>query len=204
MTTVRGYLQFFRNRHCYPEHADRFDIMIEELDRISQTITEYLFLAGNKATDKEPSDLNCIINTLLPLLCAEANKENKIIHWNKGDIATLLLDGNEIRLLIINIVKNALEAVEQGGTIIISTFTDNGAVVLKVQDTGRGIPEKILGKIGTPFVTTKTDGTGLGLAVCYSIAARHDAKIFIQSDSAGTSVSVKFFSSVAVRKTSLV
>ncbi len=193
MTTVRGYLQFFRNRHCYPEHADKFDLMIEELDRVNQIITEYLFLAGNKATDRKPSDLNRIINTLLPLLCAEANKENKVIDWVKDDIGALLLDENEIRLLVINIVKNALEAVDQGCTISISTFMDdNGTVVLKVQDTGRGIPEELLGKIGTPFVTTKTGGTGLGLAVCYSIAARHDAKIFIQSDSAGTSVSVKF------------
>lgn len=201
MTTVRGYLQFFRNRHCYPEHADKFDLMIEELDRANQIIAEYLFLAGNKATDKKPSDLNHIIDALMPLLCAEAAKENKIIHLNQGDIETLLLDKDEIRLLAINIVKNVLEAVDQGGIISISTFTDDdGAVVLKVQDTGKGIPEELLGKIGTPFITTKTDGTGLGLAVCYSIAARHNAKISIQSDSAGTSVFVKFLGAKSVEE----
>ncbi|HBS59756.1 MAG TPA: PAS domain S-box protein, partial [Firmicutes bacterium] len=75
-----------------------------------------------------------------------------------------------------NIVQNALEAVDQGCMIRISTFMDDArVVVLKVQDSGPGIPGELLDKLGTPFVTTKPGGVGLGLAVCFSIAARHNA-----------------------------
>lgn len=69
---------------------------------------------------------------------------------------------------------------------------DARVVVLKVQDPGPGIPGELLDKLGTPFVTTKPGGVGLGLAVCFSIAARHNARIFLQPDFTGTSVFVKF------------
>jgi len=193
MTTVRGYLQMLRNKKCYYDYVNQLDLMIEELDCANQIISEYLSLAKNKSIEKERFNLNQKISKLLPLLSAEAMRENKIITWIPGNIQTLLMDHNEIRQLVINIVRNALEAVEQGGAIQISTFMENGAIVLMVQDNGKGIPKELLDKLGTPFVTTKTKGTGLGLAVCFSIADRHNARISIQSNNLGTSVFVKFF-----------
>ena len=79
-----------------------------------------------------------------------------------------------------------------GGNLKIRTFMDQGEVVLSIQDDGTGIEPEVLGKIGTPFFTTKESGTGLGLAVCYSIAARHNAKIDIETGSIGTTFSVRF------------
>jgi len=61
-----------------------------------------------------------------------------------------------------------------------------------VADTGKGIPQALLDKLGTPFVTTKEKGTGLGLAVCYRIAQRHGAKIDVETSAAGTTFFVKF------------
>ena len=78
------------------------------------------------------------------------------------------------------------------GELTIRTFLDEDNVVLEIQDEGEGIPPNVLEKIGTPFFTTKDDGTGLGLAVCYSIAARHNAKIDVQTGSTGTTFSVRF------------
>ncbi|OPY56435.1 MAG: Sporulation kinase A [Pelotomaculum sp. PtaU1.Bin035] len=65
-------------------------------------------------------------------------------------------------------------------------------MVLSVQDQGKGIESDILEKIGTPFFTTKDNGTGLGMAVCYGIAARHNALINIETSSAGTTFFVRF------------
>jgi len=79
-----------------------------------------------------------------------------------------------------------------GGNLTIRTYTDNEEVVLAVQDEGMGIPEELLGKIGTPFFTTKETGTGLGLAVCYTIIARHNASVKISTGSTGTTFYVKF------------
>lgn len=74
----------------------------------------------------------------------------------------------------------------------IKTFMDKEKIVLSVQDDGTGIAPEVLGKIGTPFFTTKDSGTGLGLAVCYSIAARHNAKIKIETGPTGTTFFVQF------------
>ncbi|QJW45416.1 PAS domain S-box protein [bacterium BFN5] len=192
MTTVRGYLQMLRNKACFQEHLAQFDTMIEELDSANQIIREYLSLAKNKSIERKIGDLNQIIEALLPLLYAEAINERKIITWEAGKPQSLLLDDGEIKQLIINIVRNALEAVDKGGLVRISTMVENGEFVLRVQDNGKGIPKELLNKVGTPFVTTKPLGTGLGLAVCFSIASRHHARISIQSSGTGTTVSVNF------------
>jgi len=192
MTTVRGYLQILRNKDHYYKHVTQLDLMIQEIDSANQIITEFLSLAKNKLIEKKSFDLNKIINTMLPLLSAEAIQENKLITWLPGDIQPLLLDNNEIRQLVINLVRNALEAIGQGGTIQISTFSDKEAIVLRVEDNGKGIPQELLDKIGKPFITTKAKGTGLGLPICFSIAARHNAKLSIQSNTLGTRIYVKF------------
>jgi signal transduction histidine kinase len=110
----------------------------------------------------------------------------------KYSIADLILDEKEIRQLILNLVRNGLEAISPGGVIRIRTFSEEDEVVLSVQDNGKGINPDVLEKLGTPFFTTKDTGTGLGLAVCYSIAARHNARIDIETGPEGTTFFVKF------------
>ncbi|WP_042315627.1 ATP-binding protein [Desulfofarcimen acetoxidans] len=107
-------------------------------------------------------------------------------------IFMFLMDEKEIRQLIINLVRNGLEAMTSGKFLTISTYIDNDEVVLTVQDRGNGIPAEILDKIGTPFFTTKDNGTGLGLATCYSIANRHNASIKIDTGTEGTTFHVRF------------
>lgn len=192
MTTVRGYLQMLLHKRGLLKHAGHLELMIEELDSANQIISEYLSLAKNKKIDRKELCLDQLIETILPLLSAEAVRQNKSINWSPGDTRNLWLDANEIRQLVINIVRNALDAVGAGGRIDISTAMDAGEIVLTVQDNGPGIPAEILDKIGTPFFTTKPSGTGLGLAVCFSIAARHNATMAIRSGGEGTSVAVRF------------
>lgn len=81
---------------------------------------------------------------------------------------------------------------EPGGTIFIQTGIQNGEVMMKVKDQGKGIEERAREKLGTPFFTTKENGTGLGLAICYSIIQRHNATIKIESDETGTAFIIWF------------
>jgi signal transduction histidine kinase len=97
-----------------------------------------------------------------------------------------------MRQMILNLVRNGLEAMPPGGNLVVKTFTDGDEVIMAVQDQGKGIEPGVLEKIGTPFFTTKENGTGLGLAVCYSIAARHNARIEIETDPEGTTFFVRF------------
>lgn len=104
------------------------------------------------------------------------------------DVATIVFDiWKECSLPLSKSLRNL-----SARAITIGTYPENGGTVLSVQDTGTGISEEVLGRLGTPFVTTKATGTGLGLSVCYRIAERHDAKIEFKSSPQGTTFLVKF------------
>lgn len=193
LTTVRGFLQMLIRKNQYGHHAEYFTMMIGELDRANSIITEFLSLAKNKAINKQLQDLNDCILSLAPLLKAEGLLTNKYIKLELcGNLPRLLLDGAEIRQLILNLVRNGLEAMPIEGTITIKTFMDEAMVLLAIQDEGTGITADILEKMGTPFFTTKDQGTGLGLAICYNIAHRHNAIIKPLVHSTGTTFVVRF------------
>ena len=192
LTTVRGYLQMFGMKEIYAEHKEQFHTMIEELDRANSIITEFLSLSKNKYIEIECGNLNDIINVLVPLLQADAFLTDHNINVELTDIPDINMDKNEIKQILLNLVRNGLEATPPGGTITIRTGTVDSHVFFSVQDTGHGIPKAIIDKLGMPFVTTKDTGTGLGLPVCYRIADRHHAKIEVKTSSIGTTFSVIF------------
>jgi len=192
MTTVRGFLQLLQGRDKYAGDREFFDLMIEELDRANSIIAEFLSLAKNKAVVLTEHDLNSIINNIYPLIVADAMISDKNTIKELGEIPLLYLDEKEIRQLILNLVRNGLEAMSPNGVLTLRTFIDGEEAVLAVKDEGSGIALDILEKIGTPFFTTKENGTGLGLAVCYSIAARHNAVIKVETAATGTTFYVRF------------
>ncbi|MFA4886382.1 MAG: PAS domain S-box protein, partial [Desulfotomaculaceae bacterium] len=192
MTTVRGFLQLLGGKKECIQFREYYDLMIEELDRANSIITEFLSLAKNKTLSKKAQNLSPIVGALLPLIQADAMRTDKYVKVELENIPDLLLDEKEIRQLILNLVRNGLEAMSPGGIITIRTFKDGSNVVLAVQDQGKGIEPDIMEKIGTPFFTTKDSGTGLGLAICYSIAARHEATIEVETSPRGTTFYVRF------------
>jgi len=192
LTTVRGFLQLFKNKPKLEEYDNYFNLMLEELDRVNSIIDEYLSLARNKVCTVESNSINNIINMILPLLQSFAIKEDKNIKLELGQTPSLLLNSEGIRQIIINLVMNGLEAMSPGGNIILRTYTENNEVIFEVQDQGCGIEQNVLDKLGTPFFTTKANGNGLGLAVCYKIASQNNADITCKTSSSGTTFIVKF------------
>lgn len=193
MTTVRGFLQVFLQKAEFTPFNSRLELMISELDRANSIIKEYLSLARNKKVNSSPQSLNGIIKTLLPLIESDAILGGKWITTQLDkDIPDLILDVQEIRQLILNFSRNGLEAMSQGGELTIGTFREKEEVVLFIRDQGTGIPEEVQQKLGTPFLTTKENGTGLGMAICYSIAHRHNAQITAETSRAGTTFMIHF------------
>lgn len=192
LTTVRGFLQLLSRRDECRSFKHYFELMIEELDRANLIISDFLSLAKNKQVHLEKRNLNTIIEALTPLLQSSALVSNKTLHLNVNPVPDLLLDSKEIRQLLLNLVRNALEAVPPHSSVTIKSFIDKNHVVLAVHDDGSGIPTELLEKLGTPFLTTKENGTGLGLAVCYRIAARHKAAIEVDTSPHGTTFFIKF------------
>lgn len=192
LTTVRGFLQLYKDKEAFTQYKHSFDLMIDELDRANSIITEFLSLAKTKTLVMETQNINTILGKMFDLIQADAIVSEKYINMELGNIPDLPLNEREIRQLLLNFIRNGLEAMSSGGNLTIRTFTDGNEVVLSVQDQGHEIESNVLDKIGTPFFTTKDNGTGLGLAVCYSIAARHNAVINIETGLMGTTFSVRF------------
>jgi len=192
MTTVRGFLQLLGGKERYAQDKEYMDLMIEELDRANAIITEFLSLAKDKVVEKKGQSLNHWIRTIYPLLRAQAMKQDKGIEMELGDLPQIVIDHNEIKQLLLNLVNNGLDAMPPGGLLTVKTYLDKDEVVLAVQDQGPGIPPEVLEKMGTPFYTTKDHGTGLGLAICYSIAQRHDARLDIETGADGTTFYIRF------------
>ncbi|HBV86787.1 MAG TPA: two-component sensor histidine kinase [Desulfosporosinus sp.] len=191
MTTVKGFLQLLRKKQ---ESKDReyFDLMIEELDRANTILTEFLSIRGNKPTFLEWHNINDIVTSTLPLIQADAQTNDKLLTVELNDLPDIKLDIQEIRQLLLNLVRNGFEAMAPGGQLKIRTFTTNSEVALVVLDEGSGIEQCILEKLGTPFFTTKEQGTGLGLAVCYGIVLHHNGRISIETSSKGSAFYVYF------------
>ncbi|MCE5287548.1 MAG: hypothetical protein LLG02_17140 [Pelosinus sp.] len=192
LTTVRGYLQLMSRKNIYQDNKEQLTLMIEEIDRANAIIREYLFLSREKVANRTSQSLNTIIEWLLPLIQAAANEANVAIKLELAKMQNLLLDENEIRQLMLNLVRNSIDAMPLGGEVVIRTLQKENCGVLVISDQGSGIPPKVLSKLGTPFITTKDTGTGLGLPMCYQIAERHKAKIEIETSTAGTTFSISF------------
>ncbi len=192
MTTVRGFLQVLGNKPEFASHSDYFDLMISELDRANQIISDFLSLAKNKKVTIQEQSLNSIVESLMPLIKADAINSGHEIKVRFKPVPKVMVDKQEINQLILNLVRNGLEAMPPGGKLTIQTGLRLNQPILTIRDQGIGIPKDILHKLGTPFVTTKETGTGLGLPVCYSIAERNNANIEVKTGAKGTAFVVRF------------
>ena len=193
MTTVRGFLQMLSVKKELVGYREYFTIMVDELDRANAIITEYLSAAKIEGNQFLKSNLNKTIASLEPLLQANALKDNIELCLELGKIDDFVFNEKEIKQLVLNLARNSIEAMQHGGRLTIRTLQRGNSITLIIQDSGSGIPPEVLHKLGTPFVTTKSAGTGLGLSVCYSIAAKHQAILNVDATGCeGTSISVKF------------
>ncbi len=192
MTTVRGYLQLMLRRPELRPLQAQMDLMIEELDRVNGIISEFLSLARNKPTEMALHSLSSAVRILMPLMEAEAALRGNEIILKLDEIPDIRIDLKEIRQLLLNLVRNGLEAMSQGGRLTISTYAQGAEVVLEVADQGCGIPQEYQAKLGTAFFTTKDSGTGLGLLTCYSIVSKHRARLSFDTGSSGSVFRVHF------------
>lgn len=192
MTSVRGFLQLLREKQECLNYREYFNLMIDELDRANTIITDYLSLAKKAPEDLQNCNLNTIIRELQPLIESDIHQQQMSLVMELSDIPEFPLNNREIKQLLLNLTRNGLDAMSPGGMLTISTRQIKNQVVLAVRDEGTGIPPQVLEKIGTPFITTKDTGTGLGLAVCYSIVTRHGAKLDVDTSHAGTTFYVRF------------
>ncbi|MDO3411656.1 ATP-binding protein [Saccharibacillus sp. CPCC 101409] len=192
MTTVRGFLQLMLMQGKNTLEPAYLQVMIEELDRANQIITEFLSLAKDHMVQLKRENLNDLIRKIQPLLEADASVTGKIITTHLTAVDSIEVDSKQITQLILNLVRNAFEATGDNGWIQIKTYMQEGRAVLVIEDNGPGIQAEVVEQIWKPFYTTKENGSGLGLAICFSIANKHGASIDLSTGTEGTAFYVRF------------
>lgn len=193
MTSIRGFIQLMREKPDKPPKEGYYSIVLEELDRVNFIIEDLLTLARNRVIHKEWYDLNHLISELQPLLWADANLRGIEIDIAASKVPPVHIDPREIKQLLLNLTRNGMEAMSQGGRLHIGTYMKEDRVAIDVSDTGIGMSPEAVDRLFQPFYTTKEQGTGLGLTACFNIAERHGVKMLVQSNpQQGTTFTVLF------------
>jgi len=173
-----------------------FQLMEDGIKRIQKTVTNLLEYAHTPNLDRFPTDFNFIIEKSLSLLDYQIRKKQiEVVKEISDKLPSIEVDRNQMSQVFVNIFLNSIQAMEGGGALKIGAVISEGRLVVKISDTGKGIPEDTLTKVFDPFFTTKGEnkGTGLGLWITQGIVERHGGTIQLSSqEGKGTTVEIQF------------
>jgi two-component system CheB/CheR fusion protein len=180
LTALKGFTKLLEPD---TKKKNYIQIMTSELDRIEMIISELLMLARPQMLNFEKRDVLVILQDVIMLLEGQAILNNvEIVTKFADEIPLINCVQNQLKQVFINIVKNGIEAMPQGGNFIIKVKSNEAnEVIISFTDQGVGIPENKIPKLGDPFYSTKENGTGLGLMVSYKIIETHRGTIEITS-----------------------
>ena len=174
-------------RECPPDDPKRADLALiaDETKRCKGIVGSLLDFARQNQVSAQPADLNALIQAVLEVQTKrEAYRGINVELVLDPNLPKIEADHAQLQEVLVNLMTNAVDAMPAGGTLTVRTMRGpNGMVTLEVVDTGAGIPPEHLGKLFTPFFTTKQvgQGTGLGLAIVYGIIKMHRGQINVRS-----------------------
>ncbi|MDU0201434.1 PAS domain S-box protein [Paenibacillus sp. MAH-36] len=191
LTSLRGFMQLYVKEDIEGIKKLRNEVMISEIDRINEIVSELLVLAKPSTEASELRDVVHELNHVTRLFEGQANLYNVQINKELDANLPLIQCQRSINQVFINVLKNAIESMPKGGQVTIEAKQKNDEIHIRIQDTGHGIPQNEISKIGDPFFTTKETGTRLGLMVSMRIIQNHKGAMRIESEvGKGTMVEV--------------
>jgi len=184
--------QVERNVEDEPNIKQKLQIIQNEVQRLETFLGDLRDFTRPAAPTKQEVNINDIIQEVDALMAEQAKSQGvKLVEHLDLNLPPLQVDPNQMKQVLLNLVKNALEALDSGGQVILSSGAEDHEVWFSVQDTGGGMPPEVLEKIFNPFFTTKEKGTGLGLAVIHKIITDHHGDISVSSSpDQGTTIRV--------------
>jgi len=183
LTAIRGFAQRIARKREGDERVCNYcEVIVEEVDRLDRVVKDVLDFARRFSPKLAPTDLNALLKETVELLQDEL-VENNILFVPSFDLSLpkINVDAKQIKQVLVNLIQNARQAMPSEGTLTISTERQGDWVVLAISDTGPGIPPENLERIWEPFFTTRTHGTGLGLALARRIIEEHGGRIEVES-----------------------
>lgn len=191
ITAIKGFLQLIMGEGQV--NKSYYEIIQTEISRIEVILRELMVLAKPNKQKNEAVNLCLLLDYVVTLMESQALLNNIQFEKNYRHLnAVVLGDENQLKQVFINYIKNAIDAMPEGGRIAITgSYSDASFIKIEFMDQGCGIPATILERVGNPFFTTKENGTGLGMLVSSQIIKEHNGYIEIKSDTTGTCIEVK-------------
>ncbi len=196
LTGVLAFADLLREKpNLDDQDRQDLDLIIRETKRAREIVRGLLDFARETPSVKTRLSVNDVVRQTLKLLGKrDAFQSIIIVEDLADDLPPIDGDKNQLEQVFVNLALNACEAMPNGGTLLVSTSLENGAVVVRVTDTGAGIKPEHLDHVFEPFFTTKPvgKGTGLGLSVSYGIVQQHGGTIEVESEEGkGTTFTVR-------------
>jgi PAS domain S-box-containing protein len=169
--------------------AENLNVLKTEVTRINRVLESFRDYASFDKLNRADTDIVGLIRQIIELVRPQAQQQNVQIQSDlpAAGLPPFQADAARLEQVVLNLVVNALEEMRGGGTLSVSARRDeNGQVVVAVGDTGRGIPDNVSSRIFDPYFTTKTGGSGMGLAFCDKIIRQHGGQLDVQTGPSGT------------------
>lgn len=157
-------------------------VIDEEIERLNRIVVDFLFAVRPMDTKLEDGDLNGLISDLLGFVQYELEQANiEVVRDLDEELPSLKLDAKYFKQAIMNLVKNAISAMPNGGTLRVSTQKRGDQALLRISDNGNGMSSDVRDKIFEPYFTTKDFGSGIGLTLVYKVVKEHMGDISVIS-----------------------
>jgi len=203
LTAIRSTVQYLENE--FDQGTDQRKLahdILDDVDRLNNIVGNLLSLARPAQSNPEEIDIRREIERCANFIEAKAKSQNIKLQTDfKKDLSKLRFDQAELRQVLLNVMMNGLQAMPEGGMLLIKAcclveeahdfVAGSERILIQIEDEGPGIPANLRQKVFEPFFTTKPGGTGLGLAICNSIVKRYNGEIWIeQAEGGGTEVRI--------------
>lgn len=182
LTSIKGFAQLIYEKKGQELPSFYYETILEELDRIDQIVGEMVVLAKPAQETKKKIDLAKVLQDSVNLMNYQAYmREIGLILKLDEELPPIEGISNQLKQVFINLIKNAIEAIENTGIVTIEAIRHEDRVIITVEDTGPGMDIGMIDKLGTPFFSTKEQGTGLGLMITFRIIQNHKGKVSVES-----------------------
>lgn len=156
------------------------NVIEEEIENLNNVVSEFLNNFKNQEAEQKLYDVNEIINSLITFIKPDFEQRNIVYHLDLYKEQLLIAcSSSSITHVMLNVIKNAMDVMSDGGEITIKSYHKDSRIIVSISDTGPGIPEDKIESIFSPYMTTKENGTGIGLALSDKIMQSHKGSIFV-------------------------
>ncbi|MCF6093697.1 ATP-binding protein [Microaerobacter geothermalis] len=186
LTTVSGFIHLLKERYSSTEPEQQYlHIITDELSRMNKLVTDFVLTAKPDSPIRKALNIDEVLEETVQLMRTQAILFNISVHYiSYHEPVIVMIDKSQMKQVFMNMIQNAIESMPRGGeiTVKLEHLADQNETKIMIQDEGIGMEEEEIKHIFNPFYSTKEEGLGLGLSICYRIIENHGGRIEVISD----------------------